>query len=63
MFKKIISKLRFGSSKTKTTQDIDACKESETKHESKDECCSTETKHESKDECCSTETKHEGKGE
>ncbi|MDC0153835.1 hypothetical protein OAJ02_03775 [Nitrosopumilus sp.] len=37
MFKKIISKLSFGSCKTKTTKDIDACKEFVTKHEGKSE--------------------------
>jgi len=50
MFKKIISKLSFGSCKTKTTNDIDACKEFEIKHEGKDECCSTEIKYEGKSE-------------
>ena len=37
MFKKIISKLSFGSCKTKTVNDIDSCKEYETKHEGKSE--------------------------
>lgn len=31
MFKKIIEKLKFGSCKTKTTNDVDAFKESEKK--------------------------------
>jgi hypothetical protein len=50
MFKKIISKLSFGSSKTNTVKDVDACKEYLTTYEDKNECCSTETKHESKSE-------------
>ena len=33
MFKKIIEKLRFGSCKTKTTDDVNAFKESEKKQE------------------------------
>jgi hypothetical protein len=33
MFKKIIEKLKFGSCKTKTTNDVDAFKESEKKQE------------------------------
>ena len=33
MFKKIIEKLRFGSCKTKTTDDVNAFKESEKKSE------------------------------
>jgi len=35
MFKKIIEKLRFGSCKTKTTDDVNAFKESEKKSEEK----------------------------
>jgi hypothetical protein len=35
MFKKIMGKLRFGSCKTKTTNDVDGFKESEKKPEEK----------------------------
>jgi hypothetical protein len=34
MFKKIIEKLRFGSSKAKVTEDVNAFKESEKKQDS-----------------------------
>jgi hypothetical protein len=39
MFKKIISKLSFGSCKTKNDKDVDASKEYLTTHEDKNECC------------------------
>jgi hypothetical protein len=50
MFKKIISKLSFGSCKNKNDKDVDASKEYLTTHEDKNECCSTETKYEGKSE-------------
>jgi len=37
MFKKIISKLNFGSCKTKISNDINTCKESDTKQKGKSE--------------------------
>jgi len=37
MFKKIISKLNFGSCKTKISNDINTCKESDTKQKDRSE--------------------------